>query len=53
MNAPPATGTELPPETRRFVHDLRNCLASMRAGASMLHRSANQPAIVEKVADGM
>jgi CheY-like chemotaxis protein len=53
MNAPPATGTELPPETRRFVHDLRNCLASMRAGASMLHRSANKPAIVEKVADGM
>lgn len=53
MNATPVTGTELPPETRRFVHDLRNCLASMRAGASMLHRSANQPAIVAKVADGM
>jgi CheY-like chemotaxis protein len=53
MNAPPVTGTELPPKTRRFVHDLRNCLASMRAGASMLHRSANQPAIVAKVADGM
>jgi CheY-like chemotaxis protein len=53
MNAPPATGTQLPPKTRRFVHDLRNCLASMRAGASVLRRSANQPAIVEKVADGM
>lgn len=53
MNATPVTGRELPPETRRFVHDLRNCLASMRAGASMLHRSANQPAIVAKVADGM
>lgn len=53
MNAPPATGTELPPKTRRFVHDLRNCLASMRAGASVLRRSTNQPAIIEKVADGM
>ena len=53
MNAPPVTATELPPKTRRLVHDLRNCLASMRAGASMLHRSSHQPAIVEKVADGM
>jgi len=53
MNATPTASSELPPETRRFVHDLRNCLASMRAGASMLRRSANQPAIVEKVADGM
>jgi CheY-like chemotaxis protein len=53
MNAPTFTGTELPPHTRRFVHDLRNCLASMRAGANMLRRSATQPAIVEKVADGM
>jgi CheY-like chemotaxis protein len=51
MNTTPAS--ELPPKTRRFVHDLRNCLASMRAGASMLRRSATQPAIVEKVADGM
>src|SRR5687768_7295142 len=51
MNTTPAT--ELPPKTRRFVHDLRNCLASMRAGASMLRRSATEPAIVEKVADGM
>lgn len=51
MNTTPAT--ELPPTTRRFVHDLRNCLASMRAGASMLRRSATEPAIVEKVADGM
>lgn len=53
MNAPPGTATQLPPKTRRLVHDLRNCLASMRAGASMLHRSAQQPAIVEKIADNM
>ena len=53
MNAPTFTDPELPPNTRLFVHDLRNCLASMRAGASMLRRSATQPAIVEKVADGM
>jgi CheY-like chemotaxis protein len=53
MNAPPAPATELPPKTRRLVHDLRNCLASMRAGANMLRRSANEPAIVEKVAAGL
>lgn len=53
MNAIPAAGTPLPPKTRRFVHDLRNCLASMRAGASMLRRSSDQPAIVEKVAENM
>jgi CheY-like chemotaxis protein len=53
MNATPATGTELPPKTRRFVHDLRNCLASMRAGASMLRRSVDQPAIIDKVAENM
>jgi CheY-like chemotaxis protein len=53
MNATTPIGTDLPPKTRRFVHDLRNCLASMRAGASMLRRSASQPAIVEKVADNL
>jgi CheY-like chemotaxis protein len=53
MNATPAAGTELPPKIRRVVHDLRNCLASMRAGASILRRSADQPAIVEKVADNL
>ena len=53
MNALPSADTALPPQTQRFVHDLRNCLASMRAGASMLHRSANQPALVEKIADNM
>lgn len=53
MNATPTAGTELSADTRRFVHDLRNCLASMRAGASVLRRAANQPATVEKVADGM
>jgi CheY-like chemotaxis protein len=53
MNVIPDTGTELPPKTRRLVHDLRNCLASMRAGASMLRRSSEQPAIVEKIADNM
>lgn len=53
MTASPSTGTPLPPKTRRLVHDLRNCLASMRAGAHMLHRSATQPALVEKVADNL
>ena len=43
----------LPPETKRLVHDLRNCLAAVRAGANMLRRSPNQPAVVEKVADGL
>jgi CheY-like chemotaxis protein len=52
MNATPPS-KPLPPKTRRFVHDLRNCLASMRAGTSMLRRSANQPAIIEKVAQNM
>lgn len=52
MNVSPA-GMDLPPKTRRLVHDLRNCLASMRAGASLLRRSTDQPAIVEKVADGI
>lgn len=53
MNGLPAPGTELPPKTQRFVHDLRNCLASMRAGASILRRSADQPAIIEKVAENI
>jgi CheY-like chemotaxis protein len=53
MTATPSADTPLPPKTRRFVHDLRNCLASMRAGASMLHRSAHQPAMIEKIADNM
>jgi CheY-like chemotaxis protein len=53
MNATTSADTPAPPKTRRFVHDLRNCLASMRAGANMLRRSANQPAIVEKIADNM
>lgn len=46
-------GTPLPPETKRLVHDLRNCLASMRASANMLRRSVDQPAIIEKVTDGL
>lgn len=53
MNPTPPGSASLPPETRRFMHDLRNCLASIRAGASMLHRAADQPAIIEKVADGL
>lgn len=53
MNATPSADTPLSPKTRRFTHDLRNCLASMRAGASMLRRSGDQPAIVEKIADNM
>lgn len=53
MNATSSAGTPVPPKTQRFVHDLRNCLASMRAGASMLRRSPTQPAIVAKVADNM
>jgi CheY-like chemotaxis protein len=53
MTATPSADTTVPPQTRRFVHDLRNCLASMRAGANMLRRSAGQPAIVEKVAENM
>jgi CheY-like chemotaxis protein len=43
----------LPPQTVRFLHDLRNGLASVRAGASMLQRSGHKPAVVEQVADGL
>lgn len=53
MNATSSGTPSLPPETKRLVHDLRNCLASMRAGANMLRRSADQPAIIETVADGL
>jgi CheY-like chemotaxis protein len=35
------------------VHDLRNCLASVRAGASMLQNSGTHPAVVAKVADAL
>lgn len=53
MTATPANGPTLPPETRRFVHDLRNCLASVRAGANMLHRCPDQVDVVEKVASNL
>jgi CheY-like chemotaxis protein len=53
MTATPSADSPLPPKTRRFVHDLRNCLASMRAGANMLQRSTDKPPIVAKVADNM
>jgi CheY-like chemotaxis protein len=47
-NTPP-----LPPETVRFVHGLRNCMASVRAGASMLQNSATTPAMVARIADAL
>ena len=53
MTATTSADSPVPPNTRRFVHDLRNCLASMRAGANLLRRAANQPAIVDKIADNM
>lgn len=53
MSALSTADKELPATTRRFAHDLRNCLASMRAGANMLRRSLDQPAVVSKVADNM
>jgi CheY-like chemotaxis protein len=53
MNQTPPGSAPLSPDTRRFVHDLRNCIASIRAGASMLHRAADQPAIIERIADGL
>jgi CheY-like chemotaxis protein len=37
----------------RFVHDLRNCLASMRAGASLLQNPGASPEIVGKVASAL
>ncbi len=42
-----------PAETVRFIHSLRNCLASVRAGASMLQHSGTDPAVVAKVADAL
>jgi CheY-like chemotaxis protein len=45
---------QLPPETVSFVHDLRNHLASIRAGASMLQSShAADPVIVAQVAEAL
>lgn len=43
----------LTPLTGRFLHDLRNGLASVRAGASMLQRSGGKPDVVDRVADGL
>lgn len=40
-------------ETVRFVHDLRNCLASMRAGANLLQNPNASPEIVAKVASSL
>lgn len=53
MNAMPPSDAPLPPHTRRFVHDLRNCLASVRAGANVLRRSGHRPEIVEQVVAGL
>lgn len=49
-------GTEsstVTPETVRFVHDLRNCIAAVRAAASMLRRPGSKPEVVEQIADGL
>ena len=46
-----STSPPLPPEVVRFVHDLRNCMASVRAGASMLQHASTNAAVVAKVAD--
>lgn len=46
---PPA----LPPHAVRFIHDLRNNIASVRAGANMLANSGSKPRVVEQVADGL
>jgi CheY-like chemotaxis protein len=43
-----------PPETVTFVHDLRNFLASIRAGANMLQGSRGaDPAVVAQVAEAL
>ena len=49
----PAGGGSPTPETARFVHDLRNGLASVRAAASMLMHSGTNADMVGKVADGL
>lgn len=41
------------PRTVRFVHDLRNSLAAVRAAASMLRRSGERREVVETVAQGL
>lgn len=43
-----------PPETVTFVHDLRNFLATIRAGANMLQSSrAADPEVVAQVAEAL
>ena len=41
------------PETVRFIHDLRNGLAAVRAGANMLRNSGSKPKVAERVAEGL
>lgn len=41
------------PQTVRFVHDLRNSLAAVRAAANMLRRSGARREVVETVAEGL
>lgn len=54
MTSDPSGGGNPPtPETARFVHDLRNGLASVRAAASMLTHAGTNPSIVAKVAEGL
>ena len=45
--------SSLPPPTRQFIHDLRNSIASVRAGANILARPAVTPETVRKVSDGL
>jgi CheY-like chemotaxis protein len=47
------TKPALPKHTSRFIHDLRNNIASVRAGANMLARAAVKPEVVESVAKGL
>lgn len=43
----------LPPHTKRFIHDLRNSIASVRAGANILSRPSVSPDMVQEVAAGL
>jgi CheY-like chemotaxis protein len=49
-----SSAKQLPAATVTFVHDLRNFLASIRAGANMLQSSrAADPAVVARVAEAL
>jgi CheY-like chemotaxis protein len=53
MEIPAGTGAGAQDETARFVHDLRNHLAVVRAAANLLDRSVDQHDVVRECAAGV